>query len=69
MFLKKKAHNLFAKSVRLALKGVKGSVVTKEVKQTDESENVTVEHEAVDEIEIVKPKKTYSRSKKTVDEE
>ena len=69
MFLKKKSHNLFAKSVRLALKGIKGSVVTPEVKAPAEPEKVTVHEEVVEEVEIVKPKKTYSRPKKTVDEE
>lgn len=69
MFLKKKAHNLFAKSVRLALKGIKGSVITSEVKVPDEPEKVTVHEEVVEEVEIVKPKKIYSRPKKTVDEE
>ena len=63
MFLKKKAHNLFSKSIKLELKGVKGSVKF--------TPTASAEVESVDETvteDAVKVKKG-SKSKKTTSEE
>lgn len=59
MLLKKKAHNLFSKSIKLALKHVKGTVTAKK-------EETKVEKEVPE--EVVKPKKP-TRVKKDNSEE
>lgn len=64
MFLKKKAHNLFAKSVKMALKNVRGSVTYVEAEKTEEP--AEEEHEVAE--EVIKSKKT-SKGKKAINEE
>ena len=63
MFLKKKAHNLFGKSIKLALRNVRGSVTYVEPEKEEPIEEI---HDVIE--EIVKPKKV-SKSKKNINEE
>ena len=65
MFLKKKAHNLFSKSIKLALKGVKGSVTATEVAK-NENEPAQVETTVAEDVS--KPKKTVKTRKVNADE-
>ena len=72
MFLKKKAHNIIAKSARLALKKNRCSFIAKEmvknvVHETIETE-VEVPVEAEIPVEIEKPKKT-PKTKKIIEEQ
>ena len=64
MFLKKKAHNLFSKSIKLALKGVKGSVTATGVAKS-EGEPAQVEESVAE--DVFKPKKTAKAKKANAD--
>lgn len=64
MFLKKKAHNLFAKSIKLALKNVRGSVTYVEPEKKEEPAEEA--HDVTE--ETVKPKKV-NKSRKNVNED
>ncbi len=62
MFLKKKAHNLFGKSIKLALRNVRGSVTYVESEKEEPIEEI---HDIIE--ETVKPKKV-SKPKKDINE-
>ena len=70
MFLKKKSHNLFKKSINLALKSVKTSVVLKKQYKNqvdEETDSIKNDNNVISE-DINKPKRTY-KPKKNGDEQ
>ena len=58
MFLKKKAHNLFAKSAKLALRNIKSSIVV-----TDNKKNEKVLDTVSNIEDVTKPKRVYKQKK------
>ena len=61
MFLKKKAHNLFAKSIKLALKNVRGSVTYVEPDKKEESaEELSDVTDETSKPKRVKPRKNVN---------